>query len=163
MISIGEKAWTWISGKPRFIARSRSRYLNGGMSGLIPPCMQTSVAPRATRVGDLRDDGLVGMVVGVGLPALALEAAELASDETDVGEVDIAIDDVGDFVADVFGARQVGALDHRAQIVALGGIERKSFLGGQFLALEALCSAARTAGDGRPSARPSGVASISST
>ena len=58
------------------------------------------------RVADLGEDGLVGMVVGVGFPSLALEAAELASDETDIGEVDVAIDDVGDFVADVFGARE---------------------------------------------------------
>ncbi len=77
----------------------------------MPPCMQTSVAPRATASRDFREHDLVGMVVGVGFPSLPLEAAELASDETDIGEVDVAIDDVGNFVADVFGAREVRALD----------------------------------------------------
>ena len=77
------------------------------------------------------------MIVGVGLPALALEAAELASDEADVGEIDVAIDDVGDFIADVFGAGQIGALDRRAQVVAVGGVEQQSFFGRQFLALAA--------------------------
>jgi hypothetical protein len=62
------------------------------------------------------------MIVGVGLPALTLEAAELASHETDIGEVDIAIDDVGDFVTDVLGAREVGASDGRAQVIAAGGV-----------------------------------------
>jgi len=61
------------------------------------------------------------MIIGVGLPALALETTELASDEADVGEIDVAVDDVGDFVADVLGARQIGALDRGPQIVALGG------------------------------------------
>ena len=74
------------------------------------------------RVGHFAHDRFVGMIVGVGLPALALEAAELASHETDIGEVDIAIDDVGDFVADVLGARDVGAFDCRAQVVAIGGV-----------------------------------------
>ena len=89
------------------------------------------------RVSHFLEDGLVGMVIGVGLPALAFEAAELASDETDIGEIDVAIDDVGDFVADVFGARQVGAFDHRAQIGALAGVKRQTFLAGQFAAVQA--------------------------
>ena len=63
------------------------------------------------------------MIVRIGFPALALEAAELASDETDVGEVDVAIDDVGDFVADIFGAREIGAFHYRAQVVAGRGVE----------------------------------------
>ena len=34
-------------GKFVLIATSTSRYLKSGISGLMPPCMQTSVAPRA--------------------------------------------------------------------------------------------------------------------
>ena len=87
-------------------------------------------------VGHLFDDRLVRMVVRVGFPALALEAAELASDEADVGEIDVAVDDVGDFIANVGGARQVGAFDHRAQIGVLAGIKRQPFLAGQFALVE---------------------------
>jgi hypothetical protein len=89
------------------------------------------------RVGHLGEDLMVGMIVGVGLPALPLEAAELASDKADVGEVDIAVDDVGDFVADVLRAREVRALHHRAQIVAFRGVEREPFVGREFAALDA--------------------------
>ena len=66
----------------------------------MPPCMQTSVAPASHAssrpVGDLVERQRVG--VGV---ALALgERAEPAADVADVGEVDVAVDDVGDVVAD---------------------------------------------------------------
>ncbi len=85
----------------------------------IDPALHADFGSAARdRVGDFGEDGLVGMIVGVGLPLLALETAELASDETDIREIDIAIDDVGDFVANIFGASEVGALDERAQIVA---------------------------------------------
>jgi hypothetical protein len=90
------------------------------------------------RIGDLRDDGVVGMVVGIGFPFLALEAAELAADETDIGEVNVAIDDVRDFLADVFGAREVGRLDDGAQIVAGRRINREALVGGEFPAVETL-------------------------
>ena len=65
-------------------------------------------------IGHFRENRLVGMVVGVGFPLLPLEAAKLASDETDIGEVDVPIDDVGHFVANIFGAREIGALDNCA-------------------------------------------------
>ena len=94
--------------------------------------------PARHGVGDLRQDGVVGMVVGVGFPFLALEAAELAADEADIGEVDVAIDDVGDFFADVLGAREVGGLDHGAQIVAGRRINRQALVGREFLAVETL-------------------------
>ena len=82
--------------------------MNGSMSGLMPPCMQTSVAPRAIGLVDLAEHDVEAVGVGVRLPALALEGAELAVDEADVGEVDVAVDDVGDLVADVGGADRVG-------------------------------------------------------
>ena len=61
----------------------------------------------------LGQDGLDRLVVGVGLPALALEGAEAAADEADVGEVDVAVDDVRDVVADVGLADGVGGGDEQ--------------------------------------------------
>ncbi len=45
MTSIGEKAWTCISGHLAFTALAMSKYAVPGRSGWMPPCMQTSVAP----------------------------------------------------------------------------------------------------------------------
>src|SRR3972149_6415102 len=45
MISMGEKACTWTRGNRSFTAVRMSRYVKGCMSGLMPPRMQTSVAP----------------------------------------------------------------------------------------------------------------------
>ena len=52
--------------------------------------------------------------------AVAREGAELAADEADVGEVDVAVDDVGDLGADVGGADVVGGADQRGEVGALG-------------------------------------------
>jgi hypothetical protein len=58
--------------------------------------------------------------VGVLFPALPLEGAEVAVHEADVGEVDVAVDDVGDVVAHVLGADVVGRADERQEVVAVG-------------------------------------------
>ena len=52
--------------------------------------------------------------------AMTREGAELAADEADVGEVDVAVDDVGDLGADVGGADVVGGADQRGEVGALG-------------------------------------------
>src|SRR5262249_21623576 len=52
-------------------------------------------------------------------PALALEGAELTVHEANVGEVDVAVDDVGDLIADVRGTDGVGRAHQRDQVVAL--------------------------------------------
>ena len=57
--------------------------------------------------------------IGVRLARTAAEGAELASDETDVREVDVAIHDVGDEIAAKFGAQQVGGGEHAEQVIAL--------------------------------------------
>ena len=49
----------------------------------------------------------------------AAEGAELASHKTDVGEIDIAIDHVGDDVAGEFSAQHIGRGEQAEQIVAL--------------------------------------------
>ncbi len=105
MISIGEKAWMWSAGRPRLMRDAACRgSRRRGISGLMPPCMQTSVAPRSIAVL-----GSCASTLSIGVrrrrrarsSALPLEGAELAADEADVGEVDVAVDDVGDVVADV--------------------------------------------------------------
>ncbi len=58
--------------------------------------------------------------VSVGLARAAAEGAEFASHETDVGEIDVAVDHVGDDVAGEFGAQQVGGDQQAEQIVAFG-------------------------------------------
>ena len=112
----------------------------------VDPALHADLGRAASdRVGQLGQDGLVGMVVGVRLPSLALEAAELASDEADVGEVDITVDDVGNFVADVFGTpgRAGGLIGRVARAVA---VERLAVVGtglvGTSVALAAALSGA---------------------
>jgi hypothetical protein len=58
----------------------------------------------------------------------AAEGAEFASDETDVGEIDVAIHDVGDEIAGEFGAQQVGGGEQAEQVVALSVRERVGLL-----------------------------------
>ena len=60
------------------------------------------------------------MEVAVRLARAAAEGAELASDKTDVGEIHVAIDDVGDDIADQFAAQHVGGDQQAEQIVAFG-------------------------------------------
>src|SRR6266849_2769077 len=47
-------------------------------------------------------------IVGVRFARAAAESAEFASDEADVGEVNVAVDDVGDQVAGQLGTQEVG-------------------------------------------------------
>ena len=98
-----------------FTAATRSKYAVPGSSGSMPPCMQTSVAPSSHAscgpVGDLVE----GERVGVGVGAPLGERAEPAADVADVGEVDVAVDDVGDLVADGLPAQVVGQPAHLLQ------------------------------------------------
>ena len=50
----------------------------------------------------------------------AAEGAELASDETHVGEVDVAVDDVGDDIAGKFATKFIGGDQQSEEIVAFG-------------------------------------------
>ena len=60
------------------------------------------------------------MEVSVAFPRTAAEGAELASHETDVREIDVPVDDVGDDVADEFRTEHVGRDQQTEQVVALG-------------------------------------------
>ena len=117
IISIGEKRMDVDVGKMRLYRDKQIAILKAGMSGLMPPCMQTSVAPRATSSATFATMFSSEWSYASDSHFWRLKP-ELASDEADIGEVNVAIDDIGDFLADVFGAREVGRLDDGAQIVA---------------------------------------------
>ena len=122
-ISIGENAWTCISGTRCFTARDqvevrRRRQL--GVDAALHADLGRAEVPRLLgAVGDLVEGQRVG--VGVG-PPLG-ERAEPAADVADVGEVDVAVDDVGHLVADGLAAQLVGEPDH---LVAAGRPRRSS-------------------------------------
>jgi hypothetical protein len=106
---------------------------------------------------DLAEDHVHAVRVRVGLPALALERAELAVHEADVREVDVPVDDVGDVVADVLAPDGVGRAHDRDEVVALGAEERFGLVGREVAmpaehAVERLAHAGRA----RPSARSTG-------
>ena len=70
-------------------------------------------------------DLLEGQGEGVGVgPALG-EGAEAAADVTDVGEVDVAVDDVGDVLTDDVTPHVVGQRGHRLKVGAIAGEQRQ--------------------------------------
>ena len=129
--SIGLKAWTCISGTRALTAVTRSKYAVAGSSGSMPPCMQTSVAPRSQASCGAVGDLVQGQRVGVGVGAPLGERAEPAADVADVGEVDVAVDDVGHLVADGVPAQVVGQPDHLLEQRPLGGHQGQRVLVGQ--------------------------------
>ena len=89
--------------------------------------MQTSVAPSVPGFNRLLSDLFDAEEVPVGFARAAAEGAELAADKTDIGEIDIAIDDVGDEIADQFAAKQrqrrpTGRVDRRLRRERAAGI-----------------------------------------
>ena len=84
----------------------------------MPPCMQTSVAPSSQASCGAVGDLVEGERVGVGVGAPLGERAEPAADVADVGEVDVAVDDVGHLVADRLAAQVVGQPDRPARAAA---------------------------------------------
>ena len=94
--SIGLNACTCMSGTRRFTSRAMSKYAVPGRSGWMPPCMQTSVAPSAHASSARSTDLVQRERVGVGVGAALRERAEPAAGVADVGEVDVAVHDVGD-------------------------------------------------------------------
>ncbi len=82
--------------------------------------MQTSVAPRFPCLDGLFRDLTRIEEVSVGLAGATAEGAELASDKTDVGEIDVAIDDVSDDVAGKFAAQEIGSDEKAEEVIAFG-------------------------------------------
>ena len=130
-ISIGENACTCICGHPALHRRSqvevrRARQL--GVDAALHAHLGGAEVPRLLGpVGDLVE----GERVRVGVGASLGERAEPAADVADVGEVDVAVDHVGDVVADRLPAQVVGEADHLLEQVALGGHQGQRVLVGQ--------------------------------
>jgi len=86
--------------------------VNASISGLMPPCMQISVAPRSTAsctwARDIRNRNVNKRRCPFAVPS---ETTELAADETDVGEVDVPVHDVADVISHVAGADVIGGAD----------------------------------------------------
>ena len=89
----------------------------------MPPCMHTSVAPCHASTGTVTDL-LERQGVRVGVGAALGERAEPAAGVADVGEVDVAVDDVGDVVADGLAAHLVGDPGQRLQVGAVRAEQR---------------------------------------
>ena len=66
--------------------------------------------------------------ISVLLARRAAEGAEATPDETDISEVDVAIDNVGDHIADAFAAHQVGSEDQGLHLVAASASKRQPFV-----------------------------------
>src|SRR6185312_3133919 len=66
-----------------------------------------------------------GQGVGVGVGAALGEGAEPAAGVADVGEVDVAVDHVGDVLAVDVGAHRVGQRRERVQVGAVGAQQRQ--------------------------------------
>lgn len=81
--------------------------------------MQTSRAPICHASSRLLADFFEAQMVGVRLTRAATEGAELASDKTDIREINIAVDDVRDDVADEFGTQDIRRDQQSQQIVAI--------------------------------------------
>ena len=122
---MGEKACTCIPGAAAFTERTMSAYAVAFRSGEIPPCRQTSVAPSscasAARPPDLVQRERVGVGVGLALG----ERAEAATDVADVGEVDVAVHDVGDVVPDRVPPQLVREGGHGVEVDAVTGEQRQ--------------------------------------
>src|SRR5581483_494486 len=80
-----------------------------------------------------RLDGFVGHLLGseeicIGFPRAAAKGTELATYETDVREIDVAIDDVGDDVSDQFAAKRVSSNEQAQEIIARTVGQQKTFV-----------------------------------
>src|SRR5437867_2263754 len=65
------------------------------------------------------------MEVSVLLARRAAKGTEAAPDETDISEVYVAIDNVGDHVSDAFAAHQIGGEHERFHLVAASTSQRQ--------------------------------------
>ena len=78
--------------------------------------MHTSVAPRSHASRARRTISSSRQEVALFLAVVAAERAEGAVLDADVGEVDVAVDHVGDDVADLLGAQLVGGGGDRGDV-----------------------------------------------
>ncbi len=74
--------------------------------------------------------------VGVGFARAAAEGAELAADEADIGEIDIAIDDVGDDIAGQLATQGIGGDQQAEQVVAFGVCQQQALFAREHAAIQ---------------------------
>ena len=79
--------------------------------------------------------GFEAVEVAVVFARAAAEGAELAADKTNVGEIDIAIDHVGDEIADQIAAQHVGRDQQAEKIVAFGIRQKQALFAGEHAAI----------------------------
>ena len=73
--------------------------------------------------------GFQTVEVAVGFARATAKGAELATDEADVGEVHVAIDDVGDQIADQIAAQRVSGGQQGEKVVAFGICQQQALFG----------------------------------
>ena len=91
---------------------------------------------RVPRFCRLRDDLLDRERISVGGIRPARESAKSAAHHADIREIYVAIDDVGDGIADLPAAKFVGRSDERCQIIAVCPREKQPFIEAEFAALQ---------------------------
>src|ERR1700719_603094 len=96
--------------------------------------------------------------VGVRLARAAAEGAEFAADETDISEIDVAVDNVGDDVSDDLATQSVSRDEQTEEIVAVGVREQRALFASEHSAIERrhhlLERGARLTTDARSDVRP---------
>ena len=79
--------------------------------------------------------GLEAVKVAVRFARAAAESAKLAADKANVGEIHIAIDHVGDEIADQIAAQHVGCDQQGEQIIAFGIGQQQALFAGEHAAI----------------------------
>src|SRR5580692_7087308 len=95
--------------------------------GKIPgePALNTDLSgPKFPGLDGFLSHFVEGEEVRVGFARSAAKGAELASDETDIREIDVAVYDVGDDIAREFGSKHVSRDQKAEQVVSISIGER---------------------------------------
>ena len=97
--------------------------------------MQTSVAPNAQASTGFLRHGFKAVKVAVGFTWSAAEGAELAADKAHVGEIHVAIYDVGDEIANQVGAQNIGCHQQGEEVIAFGICQQQALFAGEYAAI----------------------------
>ena len=84
----------------------------------------------------LRDDLLDRKRICIGCIRPARESAESAADHADIREIYVAIDDVGDGIADLPATKFVGRGNERREIIAVCPREKQPVIEAEFAAFK---------------------------
>ena len=119
-ISGGPKPCTWMDGWSALMSRKHALVPLDAEVGVHAALQQDRRAVERDRLGDLLGELLAGQDVGVGGVDRAVERAEAAAGDADVGVVDVAVDDEGDLaLGDEARAHGAGGLAEREEVGVL--------------------------------------------